>query len=115
VSAPRGGDGGATGSAGHAAGRASAVVAADGAGSGQDGSGSGQDAPVIALRPRPGARRAEERTEHGAARHHRVETIQRVRRVADDSGDTEIVLPDWLGPVSEPDADPAPLRARQAG
>ncbi|MEV4415317.1 hypothetical protein [Catellatospora sp. NPDC049609] len=100
----------------------SAVVAADGSGNGQDGSGSGQDgsgsrqgAPVIALRPRPGARRAEERAEHGSARHHRVETIQRVRRVADDSGDTEIVLPDWLGPVSEPDAGSAPLRARQAG
>lgn len=49
-------------------------------------------------------------------RHHRVETIQRGRRVPGETGDTEIVLPDWLGPLSEPDeADAAPLRARQAG
>ncbi|GAA1605621.1 hypothetical protein ACFQY4_42600 [Catellatospora bangladeshensis] len=70
-------------------------------------------APVIALKPRPAARHAEERDE--PVRHHRVETIQRGRRVAAEPGDTEIILPDWLGPLSEPDTDAAPLRARQAG
>lgn len=74
-----------------------------------------QAAPVIALKPRPAARHAGDGAE--PVRHHRVETIQRGRRVAVETGDTRIVLPDWLGPLSEPDAEAgaAPLRARQAG
>ncbi|BCJ72349.1 hypothetical protein CS0771_18930 [Catellatospora sp. IY07-71] len=69
---------------------------------------------MIALKPRPAARHAEKRDEPVR---HRVETIQRGRRVAAEPADTEIILPDWLGPLSEPDADAdaAPLRARQAG
>ncbi|GAA1404386.1 hypothetical protein ACFQZ4_28580 [Catellatospora coxensis] len=71
--------------------------------------------PVVALKPRPAARRAEPRGERAPLRHHRVESIQRGRRVSAEPGDTEIVLPEWLGPMSVPGDDAAPVRARHAG
>lgn len=40
-------------------------------------------------RPRPGAKR------------HRVEPIVRTRRVPPEPGREEILLPEWLGPVSD--------------
>ncbi|MDI1459916.1 hypothetical protein QEZ54_02945 [Catellatospora sp. KI3] len=46
-------------------------------------------------------------------RHHRMEALQRPRRIATDAGQTDIVLPDWLGPFT--DGDTAPVRARHAG
>ncbi|WP_166381730.1 hypothetical protein [Catellatospora methionotrophica] len=76
----------------------------------------GTPAPVVALKPRPAARRAEPQPGDASSRHHRVETIQRGRRVsAATAGGTEIVLPEWLGPMSMTDADPVPARARHAG
>ncbi|GHJ50283.1 hypothetical protein Cs7R123_76250 [Catellatospora sp. TT07R-123] len=46
-------------------------------------------------------------------RRHRMESIQRGRLVATETGQTDIVLPEWLGPFT--DADVAPVRARHAG
>ncbi|MBV1849102.1 hypothetical protein [Catellatospora tritici] len=46
-------------------------------------------------------------------RRHRMEALQRPRRVATDADQTDIVLPEWLGPFS--DGDAAPVRARHAG
>ncbi|MEV0460501.1 hypothetical protein AB0H89_35590, partial [Catellatospora methionotrophica] len=78
--------------------------------------GTGTPAPVVTLKPRPAARRAEPQPGDASSRHHRVETIQRGRRVsAETAGGTEIVLPEWLGPMSMTDADPVPARARHAG
>jgi hypothetical protein len=71
--------------------------------------------PVVPLKPRPVARRAEPRGDRVPLRHHRVESIQRGRRVSAEPGDTEIVLPEWLGPMSVPGDDAAPVRARHAG
>ncbi|MEU8078392.1 hypothetical protein AB0B31_23480 [Catellatospora citrea] len=74
----------------------------------------GGPSPVVPLKPRPAARRAEPGADRVPVRHHRVETIQRGRRVSTEPGDTEIVLPEWLGPMSVPD-DATPVRARHAG
>ncbi|MEU8000045.1 hypothetical protein AB0B66_02550 [Catellatospora sp. NPDC049111] len=79
------------------------------------GSSAEASSPVVPLKPRPAARRAEPRGDRVPLRHHRVESIQRGRRVAAEPGDTEIVLPEWLGPMSVPGDDAAPVRARHAG
>jgi hypothetical protein len=83
--------------------------------SGSDGRFFVASAAVLPLKPRPGARRVERQVEQPAVRHHRVETIPRGHRLAREAGEAEIVLPDWLGPVSAPAADQAPARARHAG
>lgn len=44
--------------------------------------------PIQRPRPRPAVRR------------HRVETITRTRRVPPEPGREEILLPEWLGPVT---------------
>ncbi|WP_155374337.1 hypothetical protein [Catellatospora vulcania] len=76
----------------------------------------GAPSPVVPLKPRPAARRAEPRPDRVPVRHHRVESIQRGRLVSTEPGETEIVLPEWLGPMSVPDSDAAPVRAaRHAG
>ncbi len=49
-------------------------------------------------RPRPGTARP---VSHGPKRH-RVEVISRARRVPSEPGREEILLPEWLGPVSGP-------------
>lgn len=75
-------------------------------------------APSPKRRPRPGPRSSqgktrsvahdEDRTEvlvavgAGQPRRHRVEAISRGRRVPPEPGREEIVLPEWLGPVSGP-------------
>ncbi|MFC7242568.1 hypothetical protein ACFQO7_08745 [Catellatospora aurea] len=79
------------------------------------GSSAEASSPVVPLKPRPVARRAEPRGDRVPLRHHRVESIQRGRRVSAEPGDTEIVLPEWLGPMSVPGDDAAPVRARHAG
>lgn len=83
--------------------------------SGTEAVASGVPSPVVPLKPRPAARRAEPRPDRVPVRHHRVETIQRGRRVSAEPGDFEIVLPEWLGPMSVPENDAAPVRARHAG
>jgi hypothetical protein len=50
------------------------------------------------LRPRPGAASP---VSHGPKRH-RIEVISRTRRVPSEPGREEILLPEWLGPVSGP-------------
>ncbi|GIH09196.1 hypothetical protein Rhe02_72630 [Rhizocola hellebori] len=49
-------------------------------------------------RPRPGSARPAS----GAPKRHRVEVISRARRVPPEPGREEILLPEWLGPVSGP-------------
>ena len=49
-------------------------------------------------RPKPQPRTA--RVEATPVRRHRVETINRGRRVPSEPGREEIFLPDWLGPVT---------------
>jgi hypothetical protein len=69
----------------------------------------------VPLKPRPAARRGEPRADQTPVRHHRVETIQRGHRISGEARTAEIVLPEWLGPVSAPETDAAPVRARHAG
>lgn len=88
-------------------------VSAGVSGSVRDSGSAEGSSPVVPLKPRPAARRAEPRPDR--VRHHRVESIQRGRRVSAEPGDTEIVLPEWLGPMSVPGDDAAPVRARHAG
>jgi hypothetical protein len=47
-------------------------------------------------RPRPG----KARPSSGAPKRHRVEVISRTRRVPPEPGREEILLPEWLGPIS---------------
>jgi hypothetical protein len=49
-------------------------------------------------RPRPG----NSRPASVAPKRHRVEVISRARRVPPEPGREEILLPEWLGPVSGP-------------
>ena len=62
-----------------------------------------QDCAVPRPRPkRPCPRPAKSRSMSHLSKRHRVEVISRTRRVPSEPGREEILLPEWLGPVTGP-------------